>query len=164
MINVFDPDGLLPFGRLGLVLSLPFVGVFIIPLIIFGPPSRLGGGWLVIGLSLFSLLALFVPLWGVHQQIVKARDRVLANLSDEFIEIQQALLKAGVKETETLRALSQRTDVLLQLRKQVLGSPSWPFRNAGAVWRATLATASPVIFFVLNHMVQTYFFPLLGLK
>jgi hypothetical protein len=163
-VNVFDPESLLPFGRLGLVQSLAFIGLFIIPLIILGPPTNGGGGWLVIGLSVVSLLALFVPLWGVHQQIVRARDRVLANLSDEFLDIQQALLENGAKETETLRALSQRTEVLVQLRKQIVGSPSWPFRNAGSVWRATIATASPVIFFILNQVIQTYFFPVLGLK
>jgi len=164
VVNVFDPDGLLPFGSIGLVQSLAFIGLFIIPLIIIGPPSREGGGWLVIGLSAVSLLALFVPLWGVHQQIVRARDRVLTNLSDEFLEIQQSLLRAEAKETEALRTLSQRTDVLLQLRKQIMGSPSWPFRNSASVVRATIATASPVLFFVLNHVVQTYFFPLFGLK
>jgi hypothetical protein len=163
-VNVFDPDGLLPFGNLGLVQSLAYIGLFIIPLIIIGPPSREGGGWLVIGLSLVSLLALFVPLWGVHQQIVRARDRVLANLSNEFLEIQQSLLRIETRDTEALRALSQRTDALLQLRKQIMASPSWPFRNSGSVARAAIATASPVIFFVLNHAVQTYFFPLFGLK
>ena len=161
-INIFDPDELLPFGRLGLVQSLALVGVLVIPWVIVGPPSS--GGWLVIGLSVLSLLALVVPLWGVHQQIVRARERVLANLSAEFIEVQQALLAAGDKDTEALRLLSQRTEVLLQLRKQVTGGPTWPFRNASAVWRAGLATASPVIFFILNQVIQTYFFPILGLK
>ena len=100
----------------------------------------------------------------MHQQIVRAREGVLGSLSGEFIEIQQTLLKAGVKETETLQALSHRTDVLLQLRQQIMAGPSWPFRNAGSVWRATIATASPVILFVVNRVVQTYIFPPLGLK
>ena len=42
VVNVLDPDGLLPFGRLGLVQSLAFVGVFIIPLVIIGPPTSAG--------------------------------------------------------------------------------------------------------------------------
>ncbi|QLQ08062.1 MAG: hypothetical protein HZY76_20060 [Anaerolineae bacterium] len=75
-VNVFDPEPLLPFGRLSLTLSLTFVGVFLIPLVIIGPPSRQGGGWFVIALSVLCLLALFVPLWGVHRQIIDARQSV----------------------------------------------------------------------------------------
>jgi hypothetical protein len=163
-INVFDPIKLLPLGRLGLLQSLGFVGVFLIPLIILGPPSRQGGGWFVIGLSVLSLLAIFVPLWGVHQQIVKARERVLAGIYADLLAVQQVLLQSGGQETEHLRILSQRSELLFQFRKQVLGGPSWPFGSSAAVWRAIVAASSPLAYFLLNHFLQTYFFPLVGLK
>ena len=163
-INVFDPVGLLPLGRLGLVQSLAFVGVFLIPLIILGPPTRQGGGWLVIGLSVLSLLALFVPLWGVHQQIVKARERVLASICGELMDVQHALLDGAAQEFEKLHLLSDRTNVLFQFRKQVLASPSWPFRDTGSVLRAVIASISPLVYFVLNQMIQAYVFPLFGLN
>lgn len=164
VVNVFDPVGLLPFGRISLIQSLAFMGAFIIPLVIIGPPTRQGGGWLVIGLSLMGLLAVFVPLWGVHRQIVSAREKVLAGICSELMEVQQSLLGGAAQETETLRALSQRTDVLFQFRKQVLGSPSWPFRSSGSLVRAIIAASSPLIYFVLNRLVQIYIFPPLGLK
>ncbi len=164
VVNVFDPVGLLPFGRISLVQSLAFVGAFLIPFIIIGPPTRQGGGWLVIGLSLIGLLAIFVPLWGVHRQIVKARENVLAGISSELMEVQHSLLAGAAQETETLRLLSQRTDVLFQFRKQILGSPSWPFRSSAALLRAIIAASSPLIYFVLNRLVQIYIFPPLGLK
>ena len=94
-INVFDPVGLLPLGRLSLIQSLGFVGVFLIPLVIIGPPSRQGGGWFVIGLSVLGVLAVFVPLWGVHQQILKARGRVLASIYADLLAVQQILLQSG---------------------------------------------------------------------
>ena len=119
-VNVFDPDPLLPFGRLSLAQSLTFVGMFLIPLIIMGPPTRQGGGWLVIGLSVLCLLALFVPLWGVHRQIVEAREEVLGRVCGDLMEIQRSLLGCGRQDTEQLHALSQRTEVLFQFRKQIL--------------------------------------------
>jgi hypothetical protein len=164
VVNVFDPVGLLPFGRISLVQSLALVGAFLIPFVIVGPPSRQGGGWLVIGLSLVGLLALFVPLWGVHRQIVRARENVLAGIYSELMEVQQSLLSGAAQETETLRLLSQRTDVLFQFRKQILGSPSWPFRSSAALLRAIIAASTPLIYFVLNRLVQIYIFPPLGLK
>jgi len=163
-VNVFDPEPLLPFGRLSLAQSLTFVGMFLIPLIIMGPPTRQGGGWLVIGLSVLCLLALFVPLWGVHRQIVTAREEVLGRVCGDLMEVQKSLLGAAARDTEQLHALSQRTEVLLSFRKQVLGAPSWPFRDTGSIFRATIAATSPLIYFILNQLVQSYLFPLFGLK
>jgi hypothetical protein len=163
-VNVFDPEPLLPFGRLSLAQSLTFVGMFLIPLIIMGPPTRQGGGWFVIGLSVLCLLALFVPLWGVHRQIVEAREEVLSRVCGDLMEIQRSLLSTGSQETGQLQALSQRTDVLLSFRKQVLGAPSWPFRDTGSIFRAIIAATSPLIYFILNQLVQSYLFPLIGLK
>ena len=163
-VNVFDPEPLLPFGRLSLAQSLTFVGMFLIPLIIMGPPTRQGGGWLVISLSVLCLLALFVPLWGVHRQIIEAREDVLGRICDDLMEVQHSLLGAASEDTEQLHALSRRTEVLLQFRKQILGAPSWPFRDTGSIFRATIAATSPLIYFILNRLVQSYLFPLFGLN
>ncbi len=158
-VNVFDPTPLLPFGRISLAQSLAFVGIFLIPLIIVGPP-RAGGGWLVLSLSSFGLMALFAPLWGVHRQIVRERERVLGNISNDLLQVQQALTKAPPTEVEQLKALADRTDLLISFQKHILAAPSLPFRDFGAVIRASIAAASPLIYLVLNQLVQTYIFPM----
>jgi hypothetical protein len=163
-VNVFDPEPLLPFGRLSLAQSLTFVGMFLIPLIIMGPPTRQGGGWLVIGLSVLCLLAIFVPLWGVHRQIVAAREEVLGRVCGDLMEVQRSLLGAAAQDTEQLHALSHHTEVLFQFRKQILSAPSWPFRDTGSIFRAAIAATSPLIYFILNQLVQAYLFPLFGLQ
>lgn len=157
VVNVFDSAALLPFGRLSLVQSLAFVGVFLIPLVILGPPKE--GGWLVIGLSTLSLGALFVPLWGVHQQIARERERVLTHICADLLTIQGALRTEPPATVEQLKALADRTEVLMTFRKHVLSGPSWPFRDFGAVMRAIVAAASPLIYLVLNQLIQTYLFP-----
>lgn len=158
-VNVFDPTPLLPFGRISLVQSLAFVGIFLIPLIIVGPP-RAGGGWLVLGLSSFGLMALFAPLWGVHRQIVRAREQVLGKLSDDLLQVQQTLATSPPTEVEQLKTLADRTDLLISFQKHILAAPSLPFRDFGAVVRATIAAASPLIYLVLSQLVQTYVFPM----
>lgn len=163
-VNVFDPEPLLPFGRLSLALSLTFVGMFLIPLIIMGPPTRQGGGWFVIGLSVLCLMALFVPLWGVHRQIVDAREEVLGRVCGDLMGVQQSLLGTAGQETGQLQALSERTEVLLSLRKHVLSGPSWPFRDIGSILRAVLVATSPLIYFLLNQLMQSYLFPLFGIR
>lgn len=163
-VNVFDPEPLLPFGRLSLTLSLTFVGMFLIPLIIMGPPTRQGGGWFVIGLSVVCLLALFVPVWGVHRQIVDAREAVLNRVCGDLMQVQQSLLGAASQETEQLQALSKRTEVLLSFRKHILSAPSWPFRDIGTILRAILVATSPLIYFLLNQLMQSYLFPVIGIR
>lgn len=158
-VNVFDPTPLLPFGRISLVQSLAFVGIFLIPLIIVGPP-RAGGGWLVLSLSSFGLMALFAPLWGVHRQIVRERERVLGNISDDLLQVQQTLATAPPADVEQLKALADRTELLISFQKHILAAPSLPFRDFGAVIRASIAAASPLIYLVLNQLVQTYIFPM----
>lgn len=157
-VNVFDPTPLLPFGRISLVQSLAFVGTFLIPLIIVGPP-RAGGGWLVLGLASCGLIALFAPLWGVHRQIVGERERLLASISADLLQVQEKLATAPPAEIEQLKALADRTDLIISLRKHILSAPSLPFRDFGAVVRASIAAASPLIYLVLNQLVQTYIFP-----
>lgn len=160
VVNVFDPGPLLAFGRLSLLHSLAFVGVFLIPLAVIGPPQQ--GGWLVIGLSIVTLLALFVPLWGVHQQIVKAREQVLAGICGELMAVQTALVTGLPKDTDAMKTMAERAEALNAFRKNVLSGPSWPFRDFGAVLRAVAAAASPLIYLILNQIVQTYVFPLLN--
>ncbi len=162
-VNVFDPGPLLVFGRLSLLHSLAFVGVFLIPLVIIGPPQQ-GGGWLVIGLSTLSLLALFLPLWGVHRQIVKAREQVLASICEELMAVQAALVTGLPKNAEALKTLAERAEALSTFRKNVLSGPSWPFRDFSAVLRAITAAASPLIYLVLNQLIQTYVFPLFSVR
>ena len=163
-VNVFDPEPLLPLGRLTSAQSLVFVGMFLIPLIIMGPPTRQGGGWLVIGLSVLCLLALFVPLWGVHRQIVTAREEVLGRVCGDLMEVPEIVARRHGPGHRADLGPIQRTEVLLSFRKQVLGAPSWPFRDTGSIFHATIAASSPLIYFILNQLVQSYLFPLFGLK
>ena len=82
------------------------------------------------------------------------------------MEVQHSLLGATAQDTEQLHALSQRTEVLFQFRKQNpqsllrAGPSAIPARSS----RATIAATSPLIYFVLNQLVQIYLFPFFGLK
>ncbi|MDH7485231.1 MAG: hypothetical protein QHJ81_03025 [Anaerolineae bacterium] len=161
VVNVFDPVNLLPFGRLSLLHSLPNMGVILIPLIIFGPPTE--AGYLVIAFSLVGLLALFIPLWGVHKQIGQAKGRVVTSIHEQLTAIQNALLH-GTKtgNFSSVAEMADRTDALAALRKMIQESPNWPFKDTAEVARAILAVASPLIYFILNEIIRAYLLPILG--
>jgi len=160
VVNVFDPANLLPFGRLSLLHSLPNMGVILIPLIIFGPPTE--AGYLVIAFSLVGLLALFIPLWGVHKQIGQAKGRVVTSIYEQLTEIQNALLHGtGGKNFGDVAEMADRTDALIALRKMIQESPNWPFKDTAEVARAILAVASPLVYFILNEILRAYLLPIL---
>lgn len=160
-ISLFDLSNLVPFGRLGLLNSLPTVGIILIPMILFGLPTG-GGGFLVIGVSLMSLLTFFYPLWGVHRQMDEAKEAALANINEQ-LEAIQAILSVGIDtEIKDLAGLADRTNLLTKMRELTQESPTWPFKDSAAVARAILAVSSPLIYFVLTELVRAYLLPLIA--
>ena len=161
IVNAFDPTPLLPFGRLGALHSLGFVGMMLIPLAILGAP-RAAGGYAVLALSLVSLAVLFVPLWGVHRQIVRARERVLHAIAADLFEVQTRLLSDAGRDAVGAGLLYEHAQRLTGLRGSVLSTPSWPFRDNGAVARLVTALFLPTLVAVISYALQRFVFPLFG--
>jgi hypothetical protein len=159
-VNVFDPTNLLPFGRLSLLHSLPSIGIILIPLVIFGPPTDTG--WVVIAISLVGLVTLFIPLWGAHQQIGQAKDRVLQGIHAQLADIQAALLQDTDTEDDNLGSLADRTKMLVDLRRIIDESPNWPFADTAEIARVVVAVSSPLVYFLLNELIRVYIVPLLA--
>ncbi|HUW10373.1 MAG TPA: hypothetical protein VM537_11645 [Anaerolineae bacterium] len=159
-VNVFDPSNLLPFGRLSLLHSLPNIGIILIPLIIFGPPT--GSGRVVIAISLVGLVTLFIPLWGAHQQIGHAKDRVLQGIHAQLADIQAELLQDTDTEEDNLGSLAARTKMLVELRGVIDESPNWPFADTAEIVRVVAAIMSPLVYFLLNELIRVYLLPLLA--
>jgi hypothetical protein len=157
-IDVFDNSHLLPFGRLSLLASLWLVGIILIPLIVLGLPTR--GGYLIIGLSSVSLCVLFIPLWGVHRQMAQVKHQVLVNIHEQFMKVQESLLRSDGHEPHELKALAERASTLADLLKHVHAGPAWPFARGG-ILRAVFASASPLIYFFLNQLILNYLIPVL---
>ena len=106
-------------------------GLALIPLILLGIPTQ--AGYLVVGFSVLSLLAVFIPLWGVHEQMGNAKAKLLQVMNQQLLDDQTQWLNADIAGATELQRLSERIGILLQLRKMVSEAPSWPFRNeAGA--------------------------------
>lgn len=159
LINGFDLINLLPFGRLGLIQSLPTVGIVLVPLILLGTPTK--AGFLVIFLSVVGFLALFVPLWGVHVQIVQSHERNLSAIHAQLQEIKDILLAGLSSDPSYLTSMNNRVTMLINLRKTIQEAPNWPFKDSATVARAIVAVTSPFFYFIINELIRTYVFPVL---
>ena len=162
-VNVFDPDGLLPFGGLSLRHSLTVALTVLLLIIPLGRPTEPSEYAVVLLASLASLSALILPLWGVHKQIAKARDAAASRISEELERSHVRLMEGSELDLAAATELANRTDKLVSLRTTMNKSPSWPFRNASSVVRVSLAALSPLIYFILSEMLRTYLLPLMGI-
>jgi hypothetical protein len=156
-VNVYHPANLFPFGRLSVWHGVAIVGLVMIPLLILGMPSR--AGFLVIGFSIIGLAAVFIPLWGVHEQISRAKAKALNAMSQQLLEVQTMWLDPLNHSADDAKRLSDRINMLLTLRKVIDDSPNWPFRSEAAIVRAAIAAASPLIYFILNQLILKFLLP-----
>lgn len=154
--NVYDITNVLPFGRLALVLSAAPAGVILILLVGLGAPTG-ALAWFAFALaSLASVLALVLPLRGVHSQMNRAKKSALAALNNELNQIQREMLDANSPDITRTGQLSNRTNILVNLRKVVQEGPTWPFIDSAAVSRAALIATAPLIYAVLNELIRIF--------
>jgi hypothetical protein len=159
-VNVLDPTHLLPFGHLSLRHSLTLVGLILVLILPLGRPTEMIDYLVIVELSLGSVLSLILPLRGVHTQIRRAKLTVLRHLSDQFFGIQQSIVEDQKLERAELETLSKNATDLDQLRRLILSTPTWPFRNVAATVRAVLTAMSPLLYFLITELMRTYMLPL----
>lgn len=164
IVNVFDPDDLLGFGRLSLRHSLTVAMTILLFVIPLGAPSEPIEYTVLLLASLASLSALVFPLWGVHKQMAHARNTTAGRIARELAECHSLLMSAPALDASTLATLSERTDKLLSLRSVIYRSPTWPFRSMPSVVRVVLAAMSPFLIFIINEIIRTYLLPAIGVR
>lgn len=153
-LNVFDTDNVAPLGRLALVLSLAPAGVILILLLGLGSPDR-PLAWFAVALaSLASVLALLLPLRGVHRQMDEAKKKALQEINRDLSTIHDRVMHSAESDGEDSAQLSSRTNILVNLRKIVQEGPTWPFRDTVAVTRAVLVAGAPIIYTALNEVIR----------
>lgn len=158
-VNVFDPTPLLPFGHLALRHSLTLVGLILVLIVPLGRPTEMIDYLVIAGLSLGSLLSLILPLRGVYFQIRRAKTGVLHHVSDQFYRIQSDLVGDQRLDKNELENLSKSASDLDHLRRLILITPSWPFRNVYATTRAVLTAMSPLLYFLITELIRVYILP-----
>jgi hypothetical protein len=155
-IDVFDTTNLLPLGNIALATALAPAGIIVILLIGFGRPSSPISWSLLVLVTLASLVALILPLRGIHRQMDAAKGHVLTFLNGELRKVyEQVNLPGATDITETTR-LNHRASTLVNLRKTVDEMTTWPFRDTLALTRAVLIAMAPLIYTVINELIKLF--------
>jgi hypothetical protein len=156
-VNVFDTTSLLPFGRIALAVSLVPAGLIAIFLIGLGQPSGPVSWGVLTADTLACVLALVLPLRGVHRQMWKAKRTVLANVNRDITQVYGEINIPSASEPLETARLTNRTSTLIALRKVVTDMTTWPFQDTVAFGRAVLVASSPLIYTALNGLVTLFF-------
>lgn len=155
-INVFDTADLIPFGNIALTVALAPVGAIIILLIGLGPPGTLVSWSVLVEATIASILALLLPLRGIHRQMSVAKDAALGRLNVRIAELYETL--AGPIPTEASEAtrVGSTTSALIPLRKTVQEMTTWPFRDTVAFGRAVLIASAPLVYTTLSELIRVF--------
>jgi hypothetical protein len=155
-VDVFDTSPLVPFGNIALALALAPAGAIVILIITLGRPTQPIGWSVVIEATGATILALILPLWGVHRQMAIAKHRAFAALSATVSDVYTSATSPRRPNDEQWAHLGNITGTTLQLRKTVQEMTTWPFRGTLAFGRAILIAAAPLIYAALSELIRSW--------
>jgi hypothetical protein len=157
-IDVFDTTNLLPLGNIALGTSLAPAGIIVILLIGYGRPSQpLSWGILALA-TLASMLALLLPLRGIHRQMAHAKHDAQSRMGVElraiYDEVGHARRMGHGSDPALIARLGTHTGLIIPLRKAVDEMTTWPFRDTLAFGRAVLIASAPLIYTVISELIK----------
>jgi hypothetical protein len=155
-VDVFDTSNVLPLGNIALANALAPAGVVIILVFGFGAPRQPGSWAVLVLVSLASLVALLLPLRGIHGQMENAKDKALGDINRRLRDSYEELKGIDDGPPEAVSSLRNRVGALMDLRRTVTEMPTWPFRDTLAFGRAVLIALAPLIYTVFNELVKTF--------
>ena len=161
-VDVFDTTNLLPLGNIALAGALAPAGIIVIFLLGLGQPSHWISYTVLLLAAVASLLALLLPLRGVHRQMSEAKDVALADINARISEVYDEVSRSPLAAPE-IPGLNARTNTLIPLRKTVHEMTTWPFADTVAFGRAVLIASAPLIYTALNELIKRFWIdPLSG--
>jgi hypothetical protein len=155
-VDIFDTSSLLPFGNIALGVALAPAGIIAILLLGLGQPGT-PLGWTILFLAASaSLLALLLPLRGIHRQMSRAKEAALASLNERISHAYEETTGTPVNAAPDMTPLNARVNTLVPLRKTVQEMTTWPFRDTVAFGRAVLIASAPLIYTALSELIRVF--------
>lgn len=152
-VEVFDTTNLQPIGNIALAGSLAPAGVIVIMLLGLGRPTTWLSWTILLIAAVASVLALLLPLRGIHRQMSETKESVLAQLSARIGRVYEEVSRGPIGTAEPT-GTGERASTLIALRKTVSEMTTWPFADTVAFGRAVLIASAPLIYTVLSELIR----------
>ena len=154
-VDVFDTTNLQPIGNIALAGSLAPAGVIVIMLLGLGRPTTWLSWTVLLIAAVASVLALLLPLRGIHRQMSETKERVLAQLSARIGRVYEDVSQAPLGTAEPA-GTGERASTLIALRKTASEMTTWPFADTVSFGRAVLIASAPLIYTVLSELIRVF--------
>lgn len=164
-VDVYDTSNLLPFGNMALAASLAPAGIIVILLFGFGRPSA-PMSWSVLVLATgASILALLLPVQGIHRQMSMAKRAAAGGLNARIRDLHERVeaspgspepAERGEAARQEIAWINDRVSTLVNLRRTVQEMTTWPFRDTLAFGRAVLIASAPLIYTVASELIKVF--------
>ena len=156
-VNLFDPRGLYPFGNLSFAYASVISIRMLMQILLFGDVQGVMRAIFTLAAGA-SLLALILPIWSVHTQMVRAKIEVLLKLDGELNTLTQHLFK-GSRNTEDISHSASQVMAIGAMRDRIAARSTWPVPDSVTAIQAVALSASPT----LLSAAKSYVLPALGL-
>ena len=153
-INVFDTSDLIPFGNIALVIALAPTAAIIILVAGLGTPQSVVGWSVLIMATVATLVALLLPLRGVHRQMADAKEAAVMKMNVRIAELYETLSGPLPGDADEAARIGSSVGALIPLRKTIQEMTTWPFRNTVAFGRALLIASAPLIYTFLSELIR----------
>lgn len=162
-VDVFDTTKLLPLGNIALATALAPAGIVVILLVGYGRPSQ-PLSWAVLLLAMLAgVLALILPLRGIHRQMSRARYAAIARLNGHLRAMYEEVNSGAEIDMNESALRNNKIAAMTSLRNTVLQMTTWPFRDSLAFGRAVLIASAPLIYTVVSELIKAIWIrPLTG--
>lgn len=109
-----------------------------------------------VGVALLALVALILPLYGIHNKIEDEKRRVLAELGDQVDELRNDLqTDIRAKTFENIQGLERGINALFNMRNNVTLIPAWPWKP-GALRNFFTAIGLPLFIWLMQRVLSQY--------
>ncbi len=159
-INLFDARAVYPFGELSFAYAAVISVRMLLQIILFGFVQ--GGGMAVIFTiaSIASLLALILPIWSVHVQMLRAQIKVLRLLDTELHKLTRPMFAENTPTSVGLSNFASQVQALGSMRDRIAARWTWPVPDSVTAVQAVAVSGAPA----LLSVAKSYIGPLLGLS
>jgi len=161
-IDVFDTTKLLPLGNIALASALAPAGIIVILLVGYGRPSQPLSWSVLLLATIASILALILPLRGIHRQMARARYAALARLNGQLRRWYDVINAGGEIDMAESARRNNHVAAVTALRTTVGQMTTWPFRDTLAFGRAVLIASAPLIYTIISELIKVIWINPLG--
>ena len=152
-VNLLNPRPTYPFGILSFAYASLLSLRMLVRFVLFGSAQGMMANAFVV-FGVMSVLMLIVPILGAHNQMEKEKQRALAEIDNELMEITKPILAPGSQGATELSKLVAPMESLINLRKRIASLWTWPVSSSVSALRAVLLSSLPVwLPFVKNYIL-----------